>query len=534
MTPDLKQILNKKKLTGEEVGKALVSNAIAILKSAKIVDGQYSVKGLFTDTELNTMVKGLNTSQDVTCYDGYREVLNTVRHLITKLKLVRSEYETSEWQALYIFSNCFQAEFNNASKIHTPLIITKELFEAEKQKELAEMENWNISHVEIAIDVILYFYNLYKEKPRAKNPFKNEFDKLKAKEASENKRKDYEKAYCVSYYYETSDGKRSDEMASEEWQSYVEQYEVFTTNFIPSSKHPIDPIIFSAGLNKIKNNEPTFDDILELLSLRIVHKINPLERGLSEFEYLSLLDDYFKQSETNEDINAFLKEYMPLIEIAVNYMNNSKALQYESQMTVPAMRRKELIRDLAKSNFLNYANWYNIKEPKSLSCLYAGYAILQGEDIKFPKTVLSYDSFLISDDGAVVKAIMNCTDNLKQSYIRANAIHCFLDLISKEIDAPELMDVIGQKINPTLIEQLNDIGDDIKRNIIRYSGFLRHDKNATAKALAIFETVFTRIHIDRIEPTEKAKEEAFELIHSRNDLYDKQERIISILEGGHN
>jgi hypothetical protein len=532
MSTDIKRILNKKKLTGEEAGKALIAHAITALKNARISNGQSSSNDLFTQDELNKMVQGLNTSYDIKCYEGYCEIIDTIQHLITKLQLALSEYETAKWQAIYVFSNCFNAEFDNMSKSNTPLIITEKQFEEEKQKEIAEMDNWTISYADITQEVILYFFKLYEEKPRAKNPFKDEFDKLKTIKASKTAKECYEESYCVSYCYEAPDGTRSDQLSLEEWKTFIKQYAVFTAAFIPSSKHPISVESFYRGLNDIINNEYVSDEILEATPFKRIEKISSLEK-LSELDCILLVENYIM--DTNEDdICSFLEEYKALVDIAITYMNKSKTLKYKAEATIDAMIKKEYVKDLAKNKFLDFSNWYDIEDLNLFHYLKAGYAILQGEDNGILEAKNSYDSIYFADDDLVGETIMICADKLKQSYIRANAIICFFSLIAKDINTPELMDIIGHKIDQSPIELFNEYADDIKKNIIRYSDFLRRDQEKTIRALAAFETAFLRIYFDSIEPTEEAKAEAFELIHSHNGLFARQETIIAILEeGGH-
>jgi len=526
---DLRKLLNKKNLTGEEIGKALISHSIVLIKNAKIVDGKISVNGIFTDNELDKMVQSLNTKQDVECYNGYREILNTIRHLLTKLELVLAEYKAAEWQALYVFSNCLYTEAINTARCFDPLIITKEQFEEEKRKEITDKENWITSHVNIVKNVIIYFLDLYEKNLNAENPFKEEFNKLENIEVNEDEKNEYEKVFCVSYCYETPDGKRSDQMTLGEWRELTEQYEAFTVDFVPSSKYPIEYRKFNISLECIRNNKSVSDDILEIIPFQKIELISPLKESLSKLRYLQLLT--YRIIDDTEKIDSFLREYRSLIEIAIDYMNTSKALKHEAKATVSAMTQKEFIINLYNNKFIYYNIFFEIEVPECLS--HIDYAILQGTNKTIKKFQTIQDEFLVYENSLSVLAIAACANRLKQSYNRANSIYYFFKMISQEINISELMDLVGYgEIDVAPIEHLNDIGDSIKRCITRYSDYSRRDTNKTAEALAIFENAFAKIAFDAMKPTKESQAEAMKLIRVHDDLFDKQEQIIAILERG--
>ena len=219
MTANINKLLNKKGYTGEEVGKALIASLMNDLQYRE--DGG-TPKPLFTEGEFSRMENSLDSERDFTAYGLYIEIYNSILQARERLfgevqQFYHGYYRT--WTYLSTAMNAERAE-EEEDEVR-PLIMSRKQYEGLKKEVIDTKRAWKESFYSAFFSVLQDALEL--------EPGKLPADLAQAIEGTK-KEKVTNPRILTNYaedtgdgYYTLPDGRRSDEMSSEEWQKATEE-----------------------------------------------------------------------------------------------------------------------------------------------------------------------------------------------------------------------------------------------------------------------------------------------------------------------
>jgi len=221
---DITQLLKKKKLTGEEVGKLLIASLIHAYRQS--LDGNSNIE-LFSNADFKQALKSLDTSEDFRKYNLYVGLNNFLQQYQGIALAHAQQLEGHIKSILNALLTARAVEETRSYIADMPVIMTEKQysdFKAQKVQEHlldenGEPLNYNVFNLlEEAMRGLIAQLN---SNPRAKNPLKPIKKKYqRAKVTSERILSRYN-VVMGEGYYTLEDGRRSDQMTAEEWQEAI-------------------------------------------------------------------------------------------------------------------------------------------------------------------------------------------------------------------------------------------------------------------------------------------------------------------------
>lgn len=150
---DIKKILNKKKLRGEEVGRALLAETIYSFKEAQ--KGK-DTDGIFTPAERTKMVEGLSTSKDLKEYTSYKGVDRTIYKYFGLAQTSVQGFYNGFFQIWGEYKESVAEESSIEYMESLPIIMTEKQYQEEREKRQASNLAKKISYQEIAYKALQY------------------------------------------------------------------------------------------------------------------------------------------------------------------------------------------------------------------------------------------------------------------------------------------------------------------------------------------------------------------------------------------
>ena len=213
MTTKMNKLLSKKGYTGEEVGKALIASLMNDLQYRE--DGG-TAKPLFTEGEFSRMENSLEGERDFTAYGLYIEIHNSILQARERLFGQVQQFYHGYYRNFTYLRTAMNAERAEEEENEMrPLIMTRKQYEGLKKEVIDTKRAWRESYYSAFFSVLQDALEL--------EPKKLPADLAKAIEATKEEKVTNERI-LANYaedtgdgYYTLPDGRRSDEMSSEEW-----------------------------------------------------------------------------------------------------------------------------------------------------------------------------------------------------------------------------------------------------------------------------------------------------------------------------
>lgn len=207
MTIQIKQILKKKRLTGDDVGKALVYSVIS--------DIAYGEEPLpFTQARFEIMEGSLTKEEDISTYSVYKSIYEGILESYNEGLGKESQYNNGYHILTSPLRDYIDSEYRIATAELVPYVMTQAQYRTILENAQKKVRNLGVSYYDILCDLIFYFI----ENPStAPEDIKEALEATK-KQPVNNKR--VMEAYCKHEglgYYILPDGTRSDELTGEEW-----------------------------------------------------------------------------------------------------------------------------------------------------------------------------------------------------------------------------------------------------------------------------------------------------------------------------
>lgn len=218
MTTNINKLLSKKGYTGEEVGRALIASLMNDLQYRE--DGE-TAKPLFTEGEFSRMENSLEGERDFTAYGLYIEIHNSILQARERLFGQVQQFYHGYYRNFTYLRTAMNAERAEEEENEMrPLIMTRKQYEGLKKEVIDTKRAWRESYYSAFFSVLQDALEL--------KPGKLPADLAQAIEETE-KEKVTNPRILANYaedtgdgYYTLPDGRRSDEMSSEEWRKATE------------------------------------------------------------------------------------------------------------------------------------------------------------------------------------------------------------------------------------------------------------------------------------------------------------------------
>lgn len=222
MAINIKSIINKKNLTGDEVGKALLYDTAAAYENLlKTRDYSHAPHGIFGEATLKQMINSLNNNHDIDRYNCYVSINNYMNKEQGFGNAYQQMAQLGHYKLLIFLQNALTAEFAIQDSARLPVIVTeKQLADYTAKAQGAERE-YTEQWLDVFSHVFKYYYSLLKENPKKKNPLAAAIKACKGKTiTNERILSDYSRTWGKGYYI-MPDGTRSDQTPAEEWDIIV-------------------------------------------------------------------------------------------------------------------------------------------------------------------------------------------------------------------------------------------------------------------------------------------------------------------------
>lgn len=219
----LNRLLKKKGWTGKEVGQLLFSS---LFNDVKNQGKEVKDPPLFSQADFEKIESSLETERDYTIYGVYRDLYSSIIDSFNRGQGLYQQFYNGYYRLLLELREVQHTEDAQKSIDKIPLIMTESQYKRLKEEAIATLSGYKESFSSLLFHCLDQFLNAEEEYTKAEAPAIWEaIEATKKKPAKGNR---FLSVYNSTYgegYYSLPDGRRSDQMTSEEWQGAL--YEEF-------------------------------------------------------------------------------------------------------------------------------------------------------------------------------------------------------------------------------------------------------------------------------------------------------------------
>jgi len=180
---DIRKVLGKKKLTGEEIGKLLLLSDVNHYK--QVMAGNLNPVELFTQAELDKALNGLD-SLDIKTYNHYVGLYNVMHRYTTLTQGYEQQLSHGYYRILGTITNFMTVlNFKKTIKETMPYLMTKAQYDKTLNQELEKSYSYKHTYFDVFDQALSYYMNAFNmdlnvERPK-ENPLKGIVEKYKDK-----------------------------------------------------------------------------------------------------------------------------------------------------------------------------------------------------------------------------------------------------------------------------------------------------------------------------------------------------------------
>lgn len=364
----INRLLKKKGWTGKEVGQLLIASMLNDIKQQK----QEEKTPLFSQKDFENMESSLTSDYDYLTYGVYRDLYSSIIDSFNRGQGLYQQFHNGFFRLLSELREIENADKAQASLDNTPLIMTESQYNRLEAEAVQTLRGYKESYYSLIFFLLEKCLDAGDEAPE---PIRDAIEATKEEPASS-------KSFSRSYnelmgegYYSLPDGRRSDQMTSEEWQKTLEEEYLkrhkLTINGEPATTEEIEQEfnttrliksyeLFFKGAKAIKelvlertgkaldgtdeeieealndtidyvgraSYNPNAEQIAEALDFATPtewHIYEELPEGLTAYDLLALITDSSQYAETDpkKHIKAFKADYPELYEALNAYIEEN-------------------------------------------------------------------------------------------------------------------------------------------------------------------------------------------------------------------
>lgn len=449
MAVNVKTLLKKGKLTGDEVGRLMIKDLVATYKNA--VEHR-TLDGVLTDSEKQSLVDNLEKKEDIRRYADYKYIHDFLEKAPILFGLYQQTASISFWklyhrlQVVYSTENEISREWRN-----NPKIVTQKQYDDMKRENLEGQLNNNLSPEMLLIHTVNYYLDKYKDGKRT--AFNKYFTASKKQPITNPRIK--ENYWEDNGYYTLPDGRKSKNMSREEWHTALSEYEAYA-----GMKEAVDGKELTAE-EILKNNQTRLE--ADNLNLEWTSDYTAPEDA-TMFDVLEYLEGFYFSEETDnkETVFEFMTDFPDLYKAIWEHITKMKGLSFLQELSKDDFTNWDLIscRLLYENNLLNFKEYFEEFCPDG----FAGIAVIQSSGINtkidengYYKELDPYwrkndtADYLLEEESDLVSGLL---ESLKYHLKYAYSVKAAVNIVGKFI-AVEDVNILIDEVKEHEIEGLN-------------------------------------------------------------------------------
>lgn len=556
-TNQLKNLLKKKGWTGEEVGKLLIASMLNDIKQ----QGQADKEPLFSQSDFEKMESSLTSDRDYLTYGVYRDLYSSIIDSFNRGQGLYQQFYNGFSRLFLELRELENADNAQAIIDATPLIMTESQYKRLEAEAGEVLRGYKDSYYSILFYILEKFLDAGEETPK---PIR---DAIEATKKIPAKDKSFSRSYnelMGEGYYSLPDGRRSDQMTSEEWQETLQEETVQHYNqnrliasyelFFKGAKairelvlertgkqldgtdeeleEALNDTIAHVGKAHYKPNAEQIAEALDFATPTEWHTYEELPEGLTAYDLLDLITDSSSYGETDpkKHLKAFKAEY-PELYTALNAYIEEKVPQ--ARGLKPNQLYKDIVSwgELAEHGVIGYSSliqpddreivqiWTEGEDTtesksKRLKTELKGIAILRhpasyqtdekGDYIEKKSPLHFFHSlYTLEGDGDKIAELQGYIDNLINpalSYLYA--FNALMEIIGKVYDLPELAEVA--RYDTTLFESKMSGFNGL---LYVFYHYVYGNEAEKQHKRAIIKEAFSPLEAEPLKPSREAIEE---------------------------
>lgn len=213
----LKNLLKKKGWTGEEVGKLLIASMLNDIKQLE----QQNKEPLFSQSDFEKIESTLTSDRDYITYGVYRDLYSSIIDSFNRGQAIYQQFFNGYSRLFAELREAQNADDAQASMDNTPLIMTENQYNRLEAEAVKTLRDYKESYYSLFFYILEKFLDAGAEAPE---PIRNAIEATKNIPAEKIT---FSRSYNEQMgegYYSLPDGRRSDQMTNEEWQTALAEY----------------------------------------------------------------------------------------------------------------------------------------------------------------------------------------------------------------------------------------------------------------------------------------------------------------------
>lgn len=220
MAKNIDSLLKKKGWTGKEVGQLLIASMLNDIKQ----QGQAEKIPLFSQSDFEKMESSLNSDFDYLSYGVYRDLYSSIIDSFNRGQGLYQQFYNGFSRLFSELSEVQNADNAQSSIDNTPLIMTESQYKRLKAEAVQTLSGYQDSFYGLMFHCLSDF--LVAEENYTKEEAPAVWEALEATKKIPATGNRFLPLYNETYgegYYSLPDGRRSDQMTSEEWQDTLQE-----------------------------------------------------------------------------------------------------------------------------------------------------------------------------------------------------------------------------------------------------------------------------------------------------------------------
>lgn len=526
---DINALLRKKSWSGKELGILEITNMCYKFKQGSAgLDNP-----LIDDQTFSIMLeKNIKTKEDAREYSEYMDIhkfislVHNVKHSSIQQLQLRHKI------ILDYIQNAIHAEDIYYYIDELPVIMTEKQYKEEREKRLQKIiANITYTPMEILLILLNKYIDSYKKNPRKANPLKQLFKKyaIELIKSKHTLRRYNEKT--DNGYYTLPDGRRSDQMSEEEWNSIIKAEEEKIKRKINKSSEDIKQKRFIRKVKAVYNGmtpheaDKTIKEQDGLVVKTEWHIYEEPPKDLTKWEVLANNDFIYElyNPKKSDDIKAFIEDYEELAELLKDeidrlYFKGFSKIPYDEYHKEHYSGKEAYNNNFASIDYITEDSYIFDGERANRN----GIAILQPNWLnrcidkngyyKEPKIIHSLQSYSLEaffpgneNYDHNIKTIKTSRKSILVSYYFLSCIDYIIKATADLYDIPDIK-IFGVDMND-IKEMIDALNDTIAVLYTRICDTLYQDETIKERKLQVIKDIFYPIDYEQIKiPTEKIDE----------------------------
>ena len=214
---NINKLLSQSTWKGKEAGKAVLLTLIELNKT------QAETKPLFSKEDIRKMVKGLANEHERDIYNRYVDLNNAIIGMSMLTEGYLQQAYHGYFKHLLTLMDLHHAQDSQRITEAYPVIMTEKQYQDHYARAQKETREWKASFKDIILELLGQYTTDRKDKPKTPKPIKDALEALKKEPVTGEFILSRINEHYGLGYRQLPDGRRSDQMSTEEWRQAVEE-----------------------------------------------------------------------------------------------------------------------------------------------------------------------------------------------------------------------------------------------------------------------------------------------------------------------